>query len=33
MAALRAEYREEAEEAKNKIRDAGLPDWKPWGQE
>ena len=33
IAALRAEYREEAEEAKKKIRDAGLPESKPLGQE
>ena len=33
IAVLRAEYREEAEEAKKKIRDAGLPESKPLGQE
>ena len=29
----RASDRKEAEEAKKKIRDAGLPEWKPLGQE
>ena len=33
ITALRAEHREEAEEAKKKIRDAGLPEWKPFGQD
>ena len=33
MVKERAEYREEAEEAKKKIRDAGLPESKPLGQE